>query len=467
MIKQFSTNFTWGTATSSYQIEGAHCKDGKGLTIWDVFSKTQGKVANGDTGDIACDHYHLYKEDVALMAKLGVKNYRFSISWARIMPNGYGKVNEKGIAFYSDLIDTLLAHGITPWVTLYHWDLPLALQMEYDGWLNPKIADFFAEYARVCFEAFGDRVNHWITINEAWVIAILGYGQGVFAPGRISTSEPYLAGHHILLAHAKAVDIYRKAFAHQKGKIGITNNCDWREPLTDKVEDQQAAERALLFFLGWFADPIYLGDYPQVMKDRLGDRLPSFTIEEKKLLYKSSDFFGLNHYTTLYASDIPEGTPIEEISVYGNGGISEDQYVQLTADKKWSKTSMGWAVVPWGLQKLLEWIHHRYDAPDIVITENGCAYDDTINEAGDCLDKQRIFYVESYLNACHTAMQNGVQLKGYFLWSLFDNFEWASGYEKRFGMVHVNFETLKRTPKASAYWYAQVMNQNGILTSDK
>jgi len=462
MIKKFPNDFIWGTATSSYQIEGAPAKDGKGLNIWDVFSKTKGKTANGDTGDIACDHYHLYKEDIAMMAKLEVKAYRFSISWARILPNGYGEVNEKGIAFYSDLIDTLLQHGITPWVTLYHWDLPLALQMEYDGWLNPKIADFFAEYARVCFEAFGDRVKHWITINEAWVVAILGYGQGVFAPGRVSKDEPYIAGHHLLLAHAKSVDIYRKSFAHQKGQIGITNNCDWREPLTDKKEDRQAAQRALLFFLGWFADPIYLGDYPQVMKDRLGDRLPSFTLEEQKLLQGSSDFFGLNHYTTMYASDVPVDAPLEEVSVYGNGGIFEDQYVKLTVDKDWPKTFMDWAVVPWGLQKLLEWIHQRYDAPNIIITENGCAYNDTVDNKGDCRDEQRIVYVEKYLTACHTAIQNGVQLKGYFLWSLFDNFEWARGYEKRFGIVHVDFNTQQRTPKASAYWYAQVMEENGI-----
>lgn len=467
MIKKFPTDFIWGTATSSYQIEGAHFKDGKGLNIWDVFSKTNGKTANGDTGDIACDHYHLYKEDIAMMAKLGMKAYRFSISWARVMPNGYGKVNEAGIAFYSDLIDTLLQYGITPWVTLYHWDLPLALQMEHDGWLNPKIADFFAKYAQVCFEAFGDRVKHWITINEPWVVAILGYGQGVFAPGRISKDEPYIAGHHILLAHAKAVDRYRKSFAHQEGKIGITNNCDWREPLTDKEVDREAAERALLFFLGWFADPIYLGDYPDVMKNRLGERLPEFTPEEKKLLLGSSDFFGLNHYTTMYASDVPLDAPVEEISVYGNGGIFEDQYVKLTVAKDWSKTAMGWAVVPWGLQKLLEWIHQRYDSPSIIITENGCAYEDVVNSDGNCIDEDRISYVDQYLNACHTAIQNGVHLNGYFLWSLFDNFEWASGYEKRFGMVHVDFDTLQRTPKASAYWYQQVMEQNGILDSDK
>ena len=463
MIKKFPKDFTWGTATSAYQIEGAYLKDGKGLSIWDVFCKTKGKTANGDTGEIACDHYHRYKEDVALMAKLGVKAYRFSISWSRVMPNGYGEVNEKGVAFYSDLIDELLANGITPWVTLYHWDLPLALQLEYDGWLNPKIADFFAEYARVCFDAYGDRVKHWITINEAWVVAILGHGQGVFAPGRISKDEPYLAAHHLLLAHAKAVDVYRTSFQHQQGKIGITNNCDWREPLTDKPEDQAAAERALLFFLGWFADPIYKGDYPAVMRQRLGKRLPTFSEEEQKLIYGSSDFFGLNHYTTMYAADVPVDAPIEEVSVYGNGGIFEDQYVQLSVDKNWAKTDMDWAVVPWGCQKLLEWIHQRYDAPDIIITENGCSYNNSVDDQGNCADKKRVQFVEDYLAACYGAIQNGVQLKGYFLWSLFDNFEWAKGYGERFGIVHVDFETLQRTPKSSAYWYSMVIERNGLF----
>ena len=461
MIKKFPNDFTWGTATSCYQIEGGYQADGKGLSIWDVFSKIKGKTANGDTGEVACDHYHLYKEDIALMAKLGVQAYRFSISWSRIIPNGYGEVNQKGIAFYSDLIDTLLEYGITPWITLYHWDLPVALQLEQDGWLNPKIADHFAAYARVCFEAFGDRVKYWLTINEPWVVAILGHGQGVFAPGRTSKDEPYLAAHHLLLAHAKAVDVYRKEFAPQNGKIAITNNCDWREPLTNSVEDKEAAQRALLFFLGWFADPIYKGDYPAVMRKRLGDRLPTFTAEEKKLLYQSSDFFGLNHYTTMYAADVPADSDIEDVSVYGNGGIFEDQYVQLSVDESWGKTSMNWAVVPWGCQKMLEWIHQRYDAPDIIITENGCSYSNTINAKGDCMDEKRIDFVNGYLNACHAAIQNGVQLKGYFLWSLLDNFEWALGYEKRFGIIHVDFDTQQRVPKASAYWYAEVMKHNG------
>jgi len=298
----FPNDFIWGTATSSYQIEGASVKDGKGPSIWDAFCSIPGKIHNNENGDIACNHYENFKEDVQLMKKMGVKAYRFSIAWARIMPTGKGAVNKAGIQFYSDLIDELIKAGITPWVTLYHWDLPLALQLEDDGWLGNKISDYFAAYADVCFEYFGDRVKNWITLNEPWVVAILGYGQGVFAPGRVSNDEPYLAGHQLILAHAKAYRIYKDKYQHQKGQIGITNNCDWREPLTDSQKDKDAAERALQFFLAWFADPIYKGDYPQVMKTSLGGRLPTFSKEEQKMIKGTSDFFGLNHYTTMYAA---------------------------------------------------------------------------------------------------------------------------------------------------------------------
>ncbi|MEM9930184.1 MAG: family 1 glycosylhydrolase, partial [Bacteroidota bacterium] len=264
--KIFPKGFVWGSATSSYQIEGAWQADGKGPHIWDVFSHTPGKTARGDHGDVACDHYHRYKEDIALMAKLGLKAYRFSIAWTRIQPDGMGEPNPAGIAFYNDLINELLAHGIEPWVTLHHWDMPAALQMEHDGWLGKKTTDYFARFARICFTAFGDRVKNWITLNEGWVMAILGYHDGVFAPGRTSDSEPYLAAHHLILAHAKAARVYHQEFQPtQGGKIGMTNNCDWRQPKTDSPEDRAAAQRSLEFYLAWFTDPIYLGDYPQIM----------------------------------------------------------------------------------------------------------------------------------------------------------------------------------------------------------
>jgi len=455
---QFPKSFVWGTATSAYQIEGGYNADGKGPSIWDAFCTIPDRIKNQESGNTAIDHYGHFKEDVQLLKSQGFKAYRFSIAWSRILPDGKGQVNEAGIKFYSDLIDELLANDIVPWVTLYHWDLPLALQMEGDGWLSRDIIVHFSGYAKLCFERFGDRVKHWITLNEPWVVSILGYGQGVFAPGRTSNSEPYLVGHHLLLAHAEAVQIYRTKYAHQQGQIGISNNCDWREPLTQKAEDIEAAQRALLFFLGWFADPIYLGDYPQVMKDRLGERLPAFTEEEKKLLRNSSDFFGLNHYTTMYAAD--EDLSESDSNVYGNGGLSEDQDVALSLDDSWERTSFNWAVVPWGCNKMLHWISERYNNPPIIITENGFACNDQIVD-GSVNDEERRRFFQSYLKACHEAIQEGVKLDGFFAWSMFDNFEWASGYSVRFGINYVNYDTLERIPKISALWFKEIIERNG------
>ncbi len=460
MIK-FPEDFIWGSATSSYQIEGGTTEGGRVWSIWDAHAHIPGRTHNGETGDIACDHYHRYKEDVKLMADLGLKAYRFSISWSRIQPDGQGEINREGIKFYSNLIDELLKYNIEPWVTLYHWDLPLALQTEKDGWSNPEIADFFEKYAGICFKYFGDRVKNWITLNEPWVVAILGHGEGIFAPGRKSKSEPYQVAHQLLRAHGKAVSLYRQKYKpEQNGKIGITNNCDWREPLTNSKVDQDAATRSLEFFIGWFADPIYFGDYPEVMKERVGDRLPKFTDEDRIMIKGSSDFFGLNHYTGLYVSDVDENSDVQN-EVYGNGGIFEDQYVQLTADPSWKMTTMNWAIIPWGCQKLLEWISDRYDNPPLFITENGCALDDELIN-GSVNDTIRKEYIAGYLNACHKAIQNGVNLKGYFVWSFMDNFEWALGYSKRFGIHYVDYKTLERIPKNSALWYKNVIKNNGF-----
>ena len=459
LMTQFPDGFVWGSATSAYQIEGAWREGGKGPSVWDAFSHTPGKILGGDTGDVACDHYHRVREDVALMAEAGLKAYRFSISWARIQPTGYGDPNPEGLRFYSDLIDALLEHGIEPWVTLHHWDLPLALQTEHDGWLNPRMADFFGAYARVCFEHFGDRVRHWITLNEPWVTAILGYGQGVFAPGRVSTSEPYRAAHEMLRAHGAAAGVYRREFqARQGGLIGMANNCDWREPATDSAEDRAAAQRALEFFLGWFADPLYHGDYPTVMRERLGDRLPTFSDEDRARIQGSADFFGLNHYSTMLAAHDEGGAAG---SPYANGGLVADQDVRLTADPSWAVTAMDWPVVPWGFEKLLGWIDARYDHPTVVVTENGCACDDD-GEGGAVDDDARVGYLEGYLAACHRAIEGGADVGGYFVWSFLDNFEWASGYSKRFGLHHVDFATGARTPKTSAAWYRDVIARNGL-----
>jgi beta-glucosidase len=396
-----------------------------------------------------------------MMARMGLTAYRFSISWPRIQPLGYGPPNPEGVRFYSEVIDELLSSGITPWVTLYHWDLPLALQLESDGWLNPSIAERFAAYAGICFAAFGDRVKHWITLNEPWVMSILGHGQGFFAPGRVSTEEPYRAGHNLLRAHALAVDLYRRTFqSHQKGMIGLANNCDWREPKTDSGPDREAAQRSLEFFLGWFADPVHFGDYPAVMRARVGERLPRFTPQESAQLRGSTDFFGLNHYTTMYASDAKPGTA-GGLNPAGNGGISEDQDVELTTDRRWKQTAMGWAIVPWGCRKLLHWVNDRYGKPDIVLTENGAAFEDRLVN-GEVHDPERVEFLKAYLLECHRAIQENVRLKGYFLWSFMDNFEWAFGYSRRFGIHYVDYATGRRIPKSSARWYAEVISKNGI-----
>mmetsp|Transcript_54709 Transcript_54709/g.116253 ORF Transcript_54709/g.116253 Transcript_54709/m.116253 type:complete len:480 (-) Transcript_54709:342-1781(-) len=462
----FPPHFMWGTATAAYQIEGAWNEDGKGMSIWDCQSHTLGEVINGDTGDNACDHYHRIEEDVQLMVNMGLKYYRLSLSWPRILPNGFAThVNKKGIAFYNKLIDTLVACGIQPVVTLYHWDLPLALQVQHDGWLNPKIiVPAFEDYARICFERFGDRVNYWITINEPWCIAWLGYGTGEHAPGRRHSPghEPYLAAHSLLLAHANAVALYRAEFNPKgTGKIGITLNADWCEPLpTEDLEARQAnaraAERAMLFNLGWFADPIYRGKYPAEMRATCGDRLPRFTDEERALVMNSNDFFGLNHYSTNYGAPTPPSTA--KTSSYAT-----DVEVAMSSDPSWAKTDMGWNVVPFGFRKLVEWIHARYDPTGgIIVTENGCAVHEPTKEMA-LKDEFRIKYYHDYLTELQRAVDSGVDVRGYFAWSMMDNFEWAFGYSKRFGLHHVDYETLKRSPKASARWFTLVVKANHIL----
>ncbi len=332
--------------------------------------------------------------------------------------------------------------------------------MEKDGWLNSDMADYFAEYARICFEEYGDRVKHWITLNEPWVTSIFGYAKGEIAPGRISNEEPYIVAHNLLRAHGKAAKIYREKFQpSQKGIIGMANNCDWREPKTNSEKDKKAAERALEFFLGWFADPLYKGEYPKIMQQNVGERLPKFTDEDAALIKGSCDFFGINHYTTMLAEEADQNTI--NTDPFANGGLDEDERVLLTSDESWSKTTMNWNVVPWGLSKLLKWIDERYDHPEIIVTENGAGFDDKLVD-GEVNDQKRIDYLESYIKEMTTAIESGVNVNGYFVWSLLDSFEWTLGYSKKFGLHHVDFETLKRTPKNSAIWYKNMINKNEI-----
>eukprot|EP00752_Nemacystus_decipiens_P017501 g15689.t1 len=403
----------------------------------------------------------------------------------RVLPGATAPPNEDGIAFYNRLIDCLLAADITPCVTLYHWDLPLELQTEHGGWQSLITVQRFVEYAELCFGRFGDRVKTWITHNEPWCAAVLGYGNGEMAPGHTSSSaaEVYMAAHNILISHARAVDTYRKNFQPtQNGVIGITLNCNWTEPTpSDDPEtakkNAEAAERTVVWNLGWFADPVYTGNYPEMMRERCGDRLPEFTAEEKVLLKGSSDFFGLNSYSTDYAEWDESGGGRYE-SHWGTtntGGFWGDIGVKSSADAKWEKTDMGWPIVPWGFRKLLLWIQARYSPKGgIQVTENGCAIepkkavhgapaataDAAVNDTG------RIAYFQGYLEEMHYAIQLGADVRAYYAWSFMDNFEWAQGYAKRFGLVHVDYTTLKRTPKSSSKWFSKVLTSNTLEVQD-
>lgn len=470
----FYDDFIWGAATAAYQIEGAWNEDGKGPSIWDTFCHVGGNVHNNDTGDVACNSYHKIEEDVALLKNLGVGYYRFSISWSRVLPKGtVDKVNPLGVKYYNKLIDRLLDNGIKPAVTLYHFDLPQALQV-IGGWRNPNIPDVFNEYARFCFQEFGNKVKLWLTINEPHEEALDAYGLGSFAPGiKEMQAGPYQAGHNMLLAHAKAWHTYDKEFRQvQDGKISIVVNGQWYEPKTNKEEDIQAADRGMQWFLGWMAHPVFFGDYPEVMKSRIKEksdaigipsRLPSFTEEEKHFLKGTADFLALNFYSVSYAEH-------QDLSKEKNitWGYHTDQEMKASRDPTWLKGAPDWLYcVPWGMRKILVWLKEQYNDPEIIITENGfsvCGEHDLPLPAA-LNDKDRVTYLKGYINeALKAVMFDGVRLKGYFVWSLLDNFEWDDGYRFRFGIHHVNFDhpNRPRYPKHSAEVYKQIVAKNGF-----
>jgi len=388
--------------------------------------------------------------------------YRFSIAWSRILPEGRGEVNEKGVAFYDALIDALVERGIEAWVTLYHWDLPQRLEDEYGGWLGGRrVVEDFGEYARVCFERFGDRVKRWVTVNEPWSVSVIGYSNGEHAPGRNERPgiEPYLAAHNLLLAHAKAYRIYKSLPASTigGGMMGLSNCADFRYPRDPASDsDVTAAQRAMEFQLGWFYDPVAFGEYPASMRDRLGKRLPRFTPEEREMVMGSSDFLGVNHYSSLLASEPAE--------VPRWGGYWADVFVDFSGDEgRWETNSMGWSIVPEGCRDILLWIRERYGKDVVVyVTENGSSFEE--NGLDEALhDTKRRDYFEGYISAMAEAMVMGVDVRGYFAWSLMDNFEWQFGYDRKFGLWRVDFEggTLKRTPKLSSFWYRDTITING------
>lgn len=467
---QFPNGFMWGTATAAYQIEGA-ASEHREQCIWDRFCATPGMVINGDSGAVACDHYHRFRSDVVdLIKPLNTKYYRFSIAWPRIQKfsedSSAPVVNEHGIAFYNGLIDVLLENDITPVVTLYHWDMPAVVHDRHGGWPGKaSIAQAFADYAEICFRSFGDRVKWWITLNEPWCSAFLGYDIGIHAPG--DSSAPgifvYRAAHNLLLAHAQAVDLYRKKFApSQGGCIGITFNTMWFEPARNDEACKSATSRCLDFELGWFADPVYTGDYPQSMREIVGDRLPKFSTEESELLRGSSDFFGLNYYSTTYIEPAEKRDETEE----NKFSYESDRCAQFSSDDSWPSSDMGWTVVPWGLQRLLEYIQTRYSPPGgIIITENGIAVSEPSLDAA-MGSETRIDFYSSHISAVHAAITGEVKadVRGYFLWSLMDNFEWSFGYGKRFGLYYVNYKTLERSAKPAVKWYADVVSENALTT---
>jgi beta-glucosidase len=443
----FPGGFLWGAATSAYQIEGSPLADGAGESNWHRFSHTPGRTLNGDTGDVACDHYRRYAEDVELMTWLGLNAYRFSLAWGRILPEGSGPVNPKGLDFYARLIDRLLERGIQPLVTLYHWDLPTALD-ERGGWLNPQIVDWFADYAEVAFRAFGDRVPMWATLNEPWVVCDAGYLHGVHAPGHRSLPEAAVAARHLLRAHGAAVRVHG---GERAGRIGVVVNLAPKDPATGAPEDRAASARADAYMNRQYLDPILLGRSPDLLPEMFGDAWTPYSPEDLQLIRQPIDFLGINYYTRNVVRNDPGAPPTRARDVHQPGSIH---------------TATGWEVHAESFTDMLCGVKESYGDIPLYVTENGAAFDDPAVAAGGRVDDPlRVQYYREHLLAAREAMRRGVDLRGYFAWSLLDNFEWSSGYSKRFGLMHVDFATQRRTPKASAHYYREVIrSRGGVLT---
>ena len=455
-MRNFPEGFLWGAATAAYQVEGAAREDGRGPSIWDTFSHTPGKTDNGDTGDVACDMYHRYPADIALMQGLGIKGYRLSISWSRLFPNGDEVREERGFAFYDDLINTLIAQGITPYITLYHWDLPQALE-EKGGWRNRSTIDAFGRYAAAVAEHFGDRVKHFAPINEPWCVAWLGYGLGVHAPGISDRPTAFKVAHHTVLAHATAVNAMRAV--RDDLKIGpVLNHANY--PADDPSDPEQAHASDILDAVQnrWWMDAIFYGKYPQVLIDEFGSEFLSAILPgDMELAQTKNDWIGINYYfdTRVGPSDAANPIAFDNSALLG---------LSIDSSPRGELTDMGWPITPVGLTNLLVRWTDQFGSrlPQIFITENGCAYPDGPDPAGKVNDQHRIAYLEKHLKALLDAIGQGVDVGGYFQWSLLDNFEWSLGYQKRFGIVYVNYQTQERILKESAHWYAEVIKQSAV-----
>ncbi|OKK07716.1 beta-glucosidase [Streptomyces sp. CB03234] len=466
--RRFPPGFLWGAATAAYQIEGAAAEDGRTPSIWDTFARTPGKVFEGHTGDVAVDHYHRFHEDVRLMADLGLTAYRFSVSWSRVQPTGRGPAVQKGLDFYRRLVDDLLAHGIEPVLTLYHWDLPQELE-DAGGWPHRATAERFAEYAGLVAGALGDRVGRWTTLNEPWCTAFLGYGSGVHAPGRTDPVAALRAAHHLNLGHGLAIQALRAALP-PRAQMSVSLNLHELRPLTSAPEDVDAVRRIDAVGNRIWLGPMLNGAYPE---DLLRDTAhltdwsfvrPGDLTDINQLL----DTLGINYYTPTVVAAAREGAEAPRndghgASAYSPWPGSEDVAFHQPPGER---TAMGWAVDPTGLYDLLLRVAGEHPGLPLLITENGAAFEDEVAADGSVHDPRRLAYVHGHLEAVHRAIEDGADVRGYFLWSLLDNFEWAYGYAKRFGAVHVDYETQRRTPKSTAHWYARVARSGELQAID-
>ncbi len=452
---EFPTGFLWGAATASYQIEGGARDGGRGESVWDVFSHTEGKVAHGHNGDVACDHYHRFDDDIAMMADLGLQTYRFSISWSRVLPEGRGRVNREGVDFYQRLVDQLLAHGIVPCPTLFHWDLPQGLE-EIGGFRNRDTVSWFGDYAALMARELGDRVHMWSTFNEPWCYAYLGHAAGVHAPGLTDPHAAVTVAHHELLAHGLAVQTMRAE--RDDLRLGIVINPSNIVSETTRPADDGQIRLIDAIHNRWWFDAIFRGHYPADLLDSYGPLADAIQPGDLDTISQPLDWLGINYYFDIIVRGLDhDDDATRRMLAYPTvHGVTE-------ADEAEIHTDMGWPITPDGLTELLVRLRDDYpDLPPIHITENGCAYDDPVI-GGRCSDPRRIDYLDRHLRAIKDAIDAGVDIRGYYQWSLMDNFEWALGYDKRFGLVHIDFDTLVRTPRDSAYWYRDVIRHNGLV----
>lgn len=446
---RFPADFIWGAATAAYQIEGATREDGRGLSVWDTFCEKPGKVLQDHNGDIATDHYHRYKEDVKLMADMGLKAYRMSISWSRLLPDGYGKINDKGVDFYSRLIDELLAHGIQPWITLYHWDMPQKLEDEFGGWESRETVKRFGDYAALVAQRYSDRVTNYMTLNEMWVIADCCYAWGINPPQkRLPAKGANQVRHHVILAHGVGAQALR-AHAHKPIRVGVAHNPGPLVPVIDTPGNVEATRKALRVEERGYLTPIMEGQYPDFYLKEMGADAPDFTDADMKTIGSPMDFLGLNLYAPNYVradAKAPHG------------------YVKLPAPKAYPHMHADWIHVgPQITYWMPRLVKELWGPKEIYITESGCACDDRLTTAGEVIDTDRVMYLRNHFIAAHRAVSEGIPLKGYFVWSLLDNFEWKEGYTHRFGIVYVNYQTLRRTPKLSATFYKEVIERQAVV----